>query len=128
MGTVRVEYIGPKPEHQDHLYGTGLVWSGRGAQHDVSESAWEGMAKHTDVYALAKKPAAPQVVVEPVEPAPSLGSGRRSADIEGLAELLACATDEQMHAFSARHGLKVDGRKRGEGLRAALAALLNKQE
>lgn len=52
MKTVQVEYVGLKDEETDHLYGTGITWTGKGDVHAVPASAWEGMSKHPDVWRL----------------------------------------------------------------------------
>jgi hypothetical protein len=47
---VPVEYVGAKQSETDHLYGTGLVWSGRGDVQLVPADKWSQMKRHVDVW------------------------------------------------------------------------------
>lgn len=134
--TVRVEYVGLKPQETDCVAGTGLTWVGVGSVHDVPIKAWAVMAKHTDVWKLVED-AAP--TVEPTASAgPSLADARTTAETQAeppftrarteavvlqdevtLEEL----TDQQVRQIAAQRGWTIDGRLRGETLRAKFLEL-----
>lgn len=48
--TVLVEYVGAKDSETDHLYGTGIVWTGKGDVQEVPAANWSRMKKHVDVW------------------------------------------------------------------------------
>jgi hypothetical protein len=50
---IAVEYVGCKPSETDHLYGTGIVWVGKGDVQMVPAAAWSRMQKHKDVWCEA---------------------------------------------------------------------------
>lgn len=47
---VAVEYCGLKDSEVDHLYGTNIVWVGKGDVQLVPAKNWESMKRHVDVW------------------------------------------------------------------------------
>jgi hypothetical protein len=104
-GHVLVEYVGLKPAETDHLYGTGIEWTGKGDVQEVPAANWSKMRKHVDVWREYKP--------EAEAPAPS----------SPAAFDLATATDEQVHAEAKARGYDIHPNTKGENLRSKFAAL-----
>lgn len=76
--TVKVEYVGLKDQETDHLYGTGIVWTGKGDVQEVPAAAWARMKVHVDVWREAdEQPAAEPQASEPQKRGP--GRPRKDA-------------------------------------------------
>ena len=128
-----IEYIGQKARKVDNVAGTGLVWDGRGARHDVAESAAEALLKHPTVWRLAD--AVPQPVAAP-EPAAAPDQTTPTEyrwvlvddnDAGNAPIVLDTMTAEQLAAFADEAGIKVDGRiKDLDKRRAAVYEALTK--
>lgn len=112
--TVRIEYVGLKDREVDHLYGTGIVWTGRGCVQSVPVDAWQKMKKHNDVWREAASPAAVFVPADQAPPAsppaPLTTPDYESMDRPALAKL------------ATARGLKFDGRTSRAGLIDLLTA------
>lgn len=67
--TLRVRYVGLKPQETDCVAGTFITWVGWGDIREVPARCWPVMARHPDVWELVTEPA-PEATPEP-EPAPA---------------------------------------------------------
>lgn len=123
--TVRIEYVGLKDREVDHLYGTGIVWTGRGCVQSVPVDAWQKMKKHNDVWREASPPAAVFVPAEQAPPAhlvietPS-GKPGQGATLEVLN--LESMDRPALAKLATARGLKFDGRTSRAGLIDLLTA------
>lgn len=127
---VLVEYVGLKDREEDHLYGTGIVWTGKGDVQEVPASAWSRMRKHVDVWrelvaqasSSSLQPAAPAPVAAPAPAAPEAAAPAAPANQDGLD----AKTKEELHAIAKERGLIVHpnagAAKVIEALRAATGA------
>lgn len=52
MSTIKVEYVGVKPEKIDNVAGTGKVWHGQGDVQEVSPEAWAKLKRHPDIWRI----------------------------------------------------------------------------
>lgn len=129
----RIRYIGKKDQKPDNVAGTGAVWIGKGDVQTVPDEAVSTLLRHRDVWELVEeKPAAvaPQGGLadvtggtsEPAGDAKGEGTGEGdSQPAEPLtAEQLEALDDAAVKALAADRGLEVDGRKKGDKLRAAV--------
>lgn len=128
----RVMYVGLKEAKIDNVADTGLVWCGHGDIHSVSDEVWAKLSKHPDVWELAPDPAVEEatitgpglsfvndagnygvVVAEAVAPEPAQPT-----------HLLETMSDDDLKDVVRARQLKVDLRKRGPALRAAVLEAL----
>lgn len=104
--SVQVEYVGLKDQETDHLYGTGLVWVGKGDVKAVPADKWARMKVHADVWReVGTKPAAaPVVPVTKMLPAP-----------------LDTLTDPEVHVLAKERDYKLNHKLAGVNLRTKFA-------
>lgn len=116
MTTVLVRYIGLKPSEMDKKARTGLVWVGHGAVHPVPIKAWDDyLSKHPDVWELADVAGG----LSDAKPAAAPNAGEMQAPA-GKPPHVAEMDEAALRAFAKANSLKIDGRKKGEALRAAV--------
>jgi hypothetical protein len=113
-----VYYVGFKPRRVDTVTGSGITWDGRGDSKEVSDAIWGKLAKHPDIWSL-EKPALeasdlPKLPEKPKLPAYAL----QHAD--GSVLDLTAMDDKALHAFATENEIKVDAKKKGDALRAAI--------
>ena len=107
-----IEYIGQKSRKVDNVAGTGVVWDGPGARHEVAEAAAVLLLKHPTVWALAQAvaPAEPEPATDQPEPAEYRWVLMDDND-KGNAPIVLDTMDfDQLAAFAESAGIKVDGR------------------
>ena len=106
----KLRYVGLKADGE-HAFceKTGIVWM-PGSEHDVSTEHAALMLPHTDVWEIG-------------EPGPTLDDAPARVLVSGRDEF-ASETDEWVHAFARKNGLKVHHKLAGENLRAKVAELL----
>jgi hypothetical protein len=75
---VAVEYCGLKDSEVDHLYGTNIVWVGKGDVQMVPAAAWEKMKKHEDVWREATPADGPTLASAEI---PQIADGELPVDI-----------------------------------------------
>lgn len=56
--SINIRYIGNKDVQEDHLYGTGIVWTGKGDVRPVPEDKAPFLLQHTDVWKDARSASA----------------------------------------------------------------------
>lgn len=105
-GHVLVEYVGAKESETDHLYGTGIMWIGKGDVQEVPAAAWSRMRKHVDVWREYQKPSE-AATSAPAQPPAAFD--------------LATATDEQIHAEVKARSYEIHPNTKGENLRKKFA-------
>lgn len=96
--TILVEYVGLKPQETDCVAGTKITWIGLGDVQEVPASAWKIMARHPDVWRRVER---------------AVGPGLEDAS-------QAVDDDAALRALARERGVKIDGRLRGNKLRAAI--------
>lgn len=117
MSTVRVEYVGKKPEETDCVAGTGLTWVGLGSVHDVPLEAWEKMLAHPDVWKLADSANETEMLgLSDANPTQEEPSGLDAMD------------DDALRSFAEQNHIKVHHKQHGDSLRAAIAKALESKE
>ena len=118
---VAVEYVGLKDSEADHLYGTGLVWHGKGDVQLVPAATWGRMRKHTDVWRAV---AAQAVTSDGAIPSGKTADGNAPAAEEStkpptgatLADLDAM-TDDEVRAFAKANNVQLHPKLGSEKLR-----------
>lgn len=110
---LQVRYVGLKDKEIDKRGKTGLVWVGKGSVHPVPEKVWDDyMSKHPDVWELVLEGGGlSEAVMKPAEVVPEQPAEPK---------LVTDMDDAELRAFAAANTLKIDGRKKGESLRAAV--------
>lgn len=69
---VLVELVADRELHKDLLYGTEIVWLGKGDRQYVPAELWPKFAHHPDVYGLVRQaPIQPAEEAKPPAPAPA---------------------------------------------------------
>ncbi len=58
MKTIAIKYVGKKDAETDHLYGTGITWTGHGDVQQVPEDKAAFLLKHPDVWVDGRSAAA----------------------------------------------------------------------
>ena len=123
-----IKYVGSKPRKQDTVAGTGIWWLGNGDVQDVPDKAVARLLMHPDVWALAEVAAdAGLGAMAPKDDGP-VGNDpdpfRFVLDGPTGAVVLDPMDDAAVKAWVAEnlepHGIKVDGRLKGEKLKAAV--------
>lgn len=115
----KIEYVGIKAHgRKDTVAGTGVVWLFQGDVQDVPDAAVPALIKHTDVWRVAEQAAGGLADAAPSQEP----NTEPSADID-----LDALDDDGLKAVIDRLGLKVDKRKKGDALRAAVAAAATSQ-
>lgn len=79
MSTVKVKYVGVKPQKTDNVAGTGQVWNGPDDVQEVPIAAWAKLSKHPDIWQRVSdgdpntlaSGLAPVPVAQPVPQAPA---------------------------------------------------------
>lgn len=106
MSTVKVEYVGNKPQRADTVAGTGLVWVGKGDVKEVPADKWALLRRHPDIWKEAgTKTAEPaKEITKPMLPAP-----------------LATMEDPAIHVLAKERGYKLHAALAGENLRKKFA-------
>lgn len=111
---IMVRYVGYKARKADNVAGTNVVWLGHGDIQLVPAAAWPKLAKYPDVWALPEESAvAPRYEI---------------VHKDGTVLYLADMSDDAVKDFGTGLGLKVDKRKRGDGLRQHVLDLIEKQQ
>lgn len=114
--TVLVEYVGLKDREEDHLYGTGLVWIGKGDVQEVPVANWSRMRKHVDVWRLVNLAPAESPLkglasaAAPASPAPAATVAQTDATPTPAApgsDALESKTKEELHAIAKERGVIV---------------------
>lgn len=124
-----IKYVGKKPRKQDTVAGTGIWWLGHGDVQEVPQSAVARLLLHPDVWAVAEvsdgaglASAQPPASTEPVgnDPDPF----RFVLDGPDGSVVLDAMDDEAVKAWVKAnlepHGIRVDGRAKGDKLKAAV--------
>lgn len=88
---VAVEYVGLKPSETDHLYGTNIVWVGKGDVQMVPAAAWARMKKHVDVWCEAA-------------PAESANLSQVGAEVQIPVDIAYALSQEHSDALRAEEG------------------------
>ena len=123
-----IKYVGSKPRKQDTVAGTGIWWLGNGDVQDVPDKAVARLLMHPDVWALAEVAAdAGLGAMAPKDDGP-VGNDpdpfRFVLDGPTGAVVLDPMDDAAVKAWVAEnlepHGIKVDGRLKGDKLKSAV--------
>lgn len=134
---VMVELIIDRPHHEDLLYGTGVMWSGKGSVRAVPAEAWGKMARHTDVYRLVEQdakpaPAASSAAEIDKKVAEAAGKGEDLVVVttrpQWTAELLETMADADIHDSAKRLEIKLHPRLAGANLRKTFLGYVSKKE
>ena len=132
-----IKYVGSKPRKQDTVAGTGIWWLGNGDVQDVPDKAVARLLMHPDVWAQAEVSAGAGLVnIAGSEPGasgqpagqpgtqPASEPARFVLDGPSGAVALDPMDDAAVKAWVAEHlephGIKVDGRLKGDKLKAAV--------
>lgn len=130
----RVTYFLNRENYRDPDYGTG-AWA-IGETKEITPEQWARMAKHHDMWCLAQPPKEQdheevptgqepeQAPVEAGQEPETVLTEAEGGAVVAADEAIAFGdmTDDQVKAFALAEGLKVDGRLRGDNLKAAVTA------
>lgn len=115
-----IQYVGTKPAGKtDNVAGTGLRWDAPGEIHEVADEAAAKLLKHPDVW---REVIAEASALEPVKQEADTPPGLRwLLELDNGERLVLDAMDDEfVKGFADANGLKVDKRKKGDALRAAV--------
>lgn len=125
-----IKYVGLNPKKQDNVAGTNLWWFGAGDVREVPETAVGKLLSHPDVWApaeVAEGAGLGAVAQPPAPPAPPPSPEtppRFALDGPAGVVVLDAMDDAAVKAWVAEnlepHGIKVDGRKKGDSLKQAV--------
>lgn len=128
---MKIKYIGTKALKRDVVAGTGIEWHGNGDVQEVQDAtAAAKLLAFVDIWRqeVADKSDAPRLPVAPQTSATATGLGRPLLfDRDDNEIALDDMADAELMAFARTHEIPVDGRLKGDRLRAAIRAALDKE-
>jgi len=122
-----IKYVGRKAKKQDNVAGTGIWWLGHGDVREVPDSATGKLLAHPDVWALADvaesaglAAIATQSIAAPPNPTIAKFALQGPAGEVTLDPMDDAAVKTWVAENLEPHGIKVDGRLKGDKLKQAV--------
>lgn len=122
----KIKYAGAKARKDDNVAGTGVAWFGHGDVQEVPDAAVGKLLKHPDVWQLVGASEGLAAVGASAKPEPEAEKAPAKFVLDGPdgTITLDAMSDDELRAWVAANlepaGVKIDGRLKGDKLRAAI--------